>query len=293
MPGSTYVYNRTLKGVLYSSLRFFESNPSGRILNRASKDQQILDQALPFALIDMMQYLSMTIGSITIIGITNPWVLIILISLVPSFLWLRRVYTRSSLQLKRLENVTRSPIYTLFSSSLDGLTSIRAFERQNDFLHMFTERIDANSRVYFFFFATAHWFGLRLDLLASILTLVTALLAVALRDQIDPAAAALSITYCITLTGLFQWAIRQSAEAENFMTSAERIHEYGQLTPETEGSTSDWIQPTNGWPDRGVIEFKNYHFRYRPENDPVLRNLNLTIQSKEKIGIIGRTGMRI
>jgi ATP-binding cassette subfamily C (CFTR/MRP) protein 4 len=241
-----------------------------------------------------MQYLLMTLGSITIIGRANPWVLLILIPLVPSVLWLRRFYMCSSRQLKRLESVTRSPIYTLFSSSLDGLTSIRAFDVQEDFLNMFIERIDTNSRAYFILSASARWFGLRLDFIASLFTLVTALLAVALRHQIDPSAAALSITYCITLTGLFQWAIRQSAEAENFMTSAERIHEYGQLVPESQQNSNEnnvLIQPAEDWPSRGIIEFKDYTFCYRPELDPVLKNLNLRIESKEKIGIIGRTGM--
>ncbi|CAF3807803.1 unnamed protein product [Rotaria sp. Silwood1] len=291
--GSTYFHNRMLKGILYTSLRFFENNPSGRILNRASKDQQVIDEALPLALIDTMQYLLMTLGSIVIIGITNPWVLLILIPLVPTILWLRLFYMRSSRQLKRLESVTRSPIYTLFSTSLDGLTSIRAFDVQGDFLKMFIERIDVNSRAYFILSATTHWFGLRLDLTASLLTLVTSILAVALRHQIDPSTAALSISYCITLTGLFQWAIRQSAEAENFMTSAERIYEYGQLVRESHQNNSDsnvLIQPTTDWPSRGIIEFKDYTFRYRPELDPVLKNLNLRIESQEKIGVIGRTG---
>jgi ABC-type multidrug transport system fused ATPase/permease subunit len=130
--------------------------------------------------------------------------------------------------------------------------------------------------------------------MTSLLTLVTAVLAVVLRHQIDPSAAALSISYCITLTGLFQYAVRQSAEAENFMTSAERIHEYGQLVPESPRNSNEsnvFIQPADDWPSRGIIEFKDYTFRYRPELDPVLKSLNLRIESKEKIGVIGRTGM--
>ena len=220
--------------------------------------------------------------------------LLILILLVPIVLWLRRFYIRASRQLKRLENVRRSPVYALFSSSTDGLTSIRAFDAQDDFLNMFMERFDTHARPHFLLFASARWFGLRLDFTTSILTLVTALIAVVLRYQIDPSAAALSISYCITLTGLFQWGIRQSAEAENFMTSAERIHEYGQLVSENERSVSEGkaaIQPSEDWPSRGTIEFQDYTFRYRPELEPVLKSLNLRIESNEKIGIIGRTGM--
>ncbi|CAF4173077.1 unnamed protein product, partial [Adineta steineri] len=258
--GSTYLHNRMLKGMLYTSLRFFESNPNGRILNRASKDQQVLDQSLPVALIDTMQYLLMIIGSITIIGRTNLWVLLILIPLIPSVLWLRQFYMRSSRQLKRLESVTRSPIYTLFSSSFDGLTSIRAFNVQDDFLNMFMDRIDTNSRAYFILSTSAYWFGLRLDVMVSFLTLITALLAVFFRHQILPSAAALSFIYCISLTGLFPWAMRQSAEAENSMTSAERIHEYSQLVPESQQNSNEnhvLIQPAEdcGLSKRNAVTF--------------------------------------
>ncbi|CAF4290238.1 unnamed protein product, partial [Adineta steineri] len=82
--GSTYFHNQMLKGILYTSLRFFENNPSGRILNRASKDQQVVDESLPLALIETMEYLLQTLGSIIIIGMANPWVLLILIPLAPA-----------------------------------------------------------------------------------------------------------------------------------------------------------------------------------------------------------------
>ncbi|CAF4026761.1 unnamed protein product [Rotaria sordida] len=294
LSGATYFHNRMLKGILYTSLRFFESNPGGRILNRASKDQQVLDESLPLTVIDTIQMTMTILGSIVIIGIINPWVLLILIPLIPAFWWIRRFFLRSSCQLKRLESVTRSPIYTLFSSSLDGLTSIRAFNVQADFMDMFMERIDTNSRAYFLLIAAGRWFGLRLDLMASLLTLITSILAVAVRGQIDHSALALSLTYCLTIVDLFQWAIRQSAEAETYMTSAERVHEYGQLVRETgkkEHESKGLIQPPNDWPSRGIIEFRNYTFRYRPELNSVLKNLNLRIESKEKIGVIGRTGM--
>ncbi|CAF1507751.1 unnamed protein product, partial [Rotaria sordida] len=98
---------------------------------------------------------------------------------------------------------------------------------------------------------TGRWIALRLDHMTSLLTLVTAVLAVALRHQIDPSAAALSVTYCITLTGLFQWAIRLTAEVENYMTSAERIYEYGQLESESHqnsNASNVLVQPSSNWP---------------------------------------------
>ena len=293
LSGSNHLHNQMLRGLLYTSLRFFEGNPSGRILNRISKDQQVTDELLPMTLFDAIQCLLMTLGSLVIIGIVNPWVLLILVPLLPAFWWLRRFYLRSSRQIKRLESVTRSPVYALFSSSLNGgLPTIRAFHVQEDFIQLFLQRVDTNSRSFFILIAAVRWFGLRLDLMTSVLSLITSILTIAFRHQIDPSSAALSIMYCINLTMLFQWAVRQSAEAENYMTSAERIYEYGQLKAEEDGRDSAGlvIQPPDEWPSRGMIEFKQYSMRYRAELEPVLNAIDFRVESEEKIGIIGRTG---
>lgn len=292
--GSNYFHDRMLNGILYTSVQFFASNPGGRILNRASKDQQVLDELLPLTLLDAMQALLSTFGALIIIGIINPWILLILIVIIPSFLWLRQYYLKTSRQLKRIESTTRSPIYSLFSSSFDGLMTIRAFNVTDDFLRLFTDRIDANYRAYFTLNAAARWFGLNLDLMTSLLTFTTAILSVVLHHRINSAAAALSLAYCINLTSLFQWGVRQSAEAENLMTSAERIYEYSQLISENDRDHKErklLVESSNDWPTYGTIEFKKFTFRYRPELNPVLKDINLRIESKEKIGIIGRTGI--
>ena len=292
LSGSNHLHNQMLRGLLYTSLRFFESNPSGRILNRASKDQQVIDELLPMTLFDALQCLLMTVGSLVIIGIVNPWVLLILVPLLPAFWWLRRFYLRSSRQIKRLESVTRSPVYALFSSSLNGgLPTIRAFHVQEDFIQLFINRVDTNSRAFFILIAAVRWFGLRLDLMTSVLSLITSILTIAFRHRIDPSSAALSLMYCINLTMLFQWAVRQSAEAENYMTSAERIYEYGQLKAEEDQNGQNLLtSPPDDWPNRGIIEFNRYSMRYRAELEPVLNAIDLRIESEEKIGIIGRTG---
>ena len=88
--GASALHNSMFKGVLYSSLRFYESNPVGRVLNRFSKDQQVVDELLPTTFFDTLQQLIMVLGSIVIIGMGNPWVLLILVPIIPIFLWLRR-----------------------------------------------------------------------------------------------------------------------------------------------------------------------------------------------------------
>jgi len=124
-----------------------------------------------------------------------------------------------------------------------------------------------------------------------VLSFSTAILSVAVRDRLSPASAALGLMYAINLTSLFQWGVRQSAESENFMTSAERIEEYSQL-PREEGYDDPLDQPPvpANWPSRGEIVFRDYYLRYRPELPPVLKGLTLTIPAGSKVGFCGRTG---
>ncbi|CAF1201978.1 unnamed protein product [Didymodactylos carnosus] len=287
--GASTLHNNMLKGVLYSPLRFYESNPVGRILNRFSKDQQVLDELLPLTFFDTVQSLVMTVGSVAIIGITNPWVLLILILIIPTFLWLRRFYIRTSRELKRLDSITRSPVYALFSSSLGGLMTIRAFNVENNFIDLFIDKVNTNTRAFFMLACTIRWFGLRLDLMTSLLSCLTAILSITLRNHLDASSVALGLTYCINLTTLFQWGVRQSADTENYMTSAERIYEYSHLPPEEDFNLED-SELSADWPTEGKIQFKDYELRYRSELGPVLKKINLEIESCDKIGIIGRTG---
>lgn len=98
----------------------------------------------------------------------------------------------------------------------------------------------------------------------------------------------LAITQSTALTGLLQWGIRQSAEVTNQLMSVERVLEYTQLTPETQPVIPK--QPQDSWPQYGKMQFRNVGLRYAESEPLVLKNLNFTIQPKEKIGIVGRTG---
>jgi ABC-type multidrug transport system fused ATPase/permease subunit len=205
------------------------------------------------------------------------------------FIWLRRFFLKTSRNLKRLESVTRSPIYAFFSSSLTGLMTIRAFNMENDFMNLFIDKVNANSRAFLVLSCLTRWFGLRLDMMICCLTFLTAILSVSLRASMDPSSVALGLSYCITLISVFQWGVRQSAETEIFMTSAERIDEYSYTPPESNFYKGESEPPLN-WPTEGAIQFENYKLRYRPELEPVLKGINLKIVPQNKIGIIGRTG---
>ncbi|CAF1052417.1 unnamed protein product [Adineta ricciae] len=146
--GVNHFHDRMLKALLYTSVEFFESNPSGRILNRVSNDQKVIEEPLPAMMISYIKLSLMSMGSIVIICLVKPYLVLVVIALIPIIVFVCRFYLRSKKQLKKLESITRSPVYDLLSSSLNGLVTLRAFKIEDYFIQLFTNAIDRNTRAF-------------------------------------------------------------------------------------------------------------------------------------------------
>ncbi|XP_054470688.1 ATP-binding cassette sub-family C member 4-like [Anoplopoma fimbria] len=282
------LHNSMFDAILRTPVHFFDINPIGRILNRFSKDIGYLDSLLPWTFVDFIQVFLQVIGVIAVAAIIIPWILIPVVPLLAVFLFLRRYFLQTSRDIKRLESTTRSPVFSHLSSSLQGLSTIRAFKVQQRFQQMFDEHQDLHSEAWYLFLTTSRWFAVRLDGICSIFVTITAFGCLYLREGLEPGAVGLALSYAITLTGMFQWGVRQSAEIENMMTSVERVVEYAELESEAPWETDK--QPPNDWPKSGSITFDRVNFSYSASERLVLKNLTVVFTSREKVGIVGRTG---
>lgn len=188
LQASASAHDHMFKGVLYSPMSFFQANPTGRVLNRFSKDQGVLDEQLPGTIFDTTQTLVSVLGTMAVVGMVAPYVLLSLLIVVPLFFYVREQYVRTSREVKRLDATTRSPVFSLFSSSLSGLAVIRAFGRQHEFQATFTKLLDENSRAFYVYCYISRWLGVRLDGMSSSLLLITAIFCVAVKDTLEPAA---------------------------------------------------------------------------------------------------------
>ncbi|XP_054643011.1 ATP-binding cassette sub-family C member 4-like isoform X2 [Dunckerocampus dactyliophorus] len=282
------LHNRMFDAILRTPVHFFEMNPIGRILNRFSKDIGYLDSLLPWTFVDFTQVFLQVVGVIVVSSIIIPWILVPFVPLLVVFLCLRRYFLQTSRDIKRLEATTRSPVFSHLSSSLQGLSTIRAFKVQERFQKMFDDYQDRHSEAWFLFLTTSRWLAVRLDGICSIFVGITAFGCLYFRDEMDPGAVGLALSYAVTLTGMFQWGVRQSAEIENMMTSVERVVEYTELKSEAAWETD--TMPPPDWPKRGFITFDSVNFSYSANDPLVLKNLTVIFTSREKVGIVGRTG---
>lgn len=100
----------------------------------------------------------------------------------------------------------------------------------------------------------------------------------------------LAIGYCLTLIGLCQSGLQKTAEIENEMVSVERVCEYVKVPAEKTIDSDREILPSIYWPEDGEIVFKNLSMKYSESSQPSINNINLKINAKEKLGIVGKTG---
>ncbi|XP_008276233.1 ATP-binding cassette sub-family C member 4 [Stegastes partitus] len=282
------LHNLMFNAILRTPVRFFDINPIGRILNRFSKDIGQLDSNMPWTFVDFIQVFLQILGVIAVAASVIPWILIPVVPLLLAFLYLRRYFLHTSRNVKRLESTTRSPVFSHLSSSLQGLWTIRAFGAEERFQKAFDAHQDLHSEAWFLFLTTSRWFAVRLDGLCSIFVTITTFGCLLLRDQLDAGSVGLALSYAITLIGMFQWGVRQSAEVENMMTSVERVVEYTELESEAPWETQK--RPPPNWPSKGLVTFDQVSFSYSPEGPLVLHNLSAMFRPKEKVGIVGRTG---
>ncbi|KAI0342903.1 ABC transporter [Trametopsis cervina] len=287
---SRELHGNAIQSVMHAPMSFFETTPLGRIMNRFSKDIDTVDNTLGDALRMFFATLSNILGAIILIAIILPWFLIAVASIAVVYLWAAIFYRASARELKRLDAILRSSLYSHFSESLSGLATIRAYGEQDRFLKDNQKRVDTENRAYWLTVTNQRWLGIRLDFLGILLTFVVAILTVGTRFSISPSQTGVTLSYIISVQQAFGWLVRQSAEVENDMNSVERIVHYATSLEQEPAHLLPEKKPKGKWPSEGRVEMNNVVLKYRPELPDVLKGLTMTVNPGEKIGIVGRTG---
>lgn len=303
MTCSQRLHDMMFSALIRTGMRFFDTNPSGRILNRFSKDMGTIDELLPKACLDAGQMNMLMFGSLIVTCIVNPICLapIVFISII--FYWIRKVYLKTSKNVKRLEGMSRSPVFTHLNATLNGLTTIRAYCAQDILKQEFDKLQDVHTSTVYMYIVTSTAFGFTLDVLCFIFISLLTFSFLLFNQSFSGGEVGLAITQVMGMTGIIQWGMRQSAEVTNQMMAVERVLEYIQLAAEPNlRDRGTYLKkkdkeilalPDNapkGWPANGCVVFKNIYMRYADEDPPVLKGLNLIIYPGEKIGVVGRTG---
>ncbi|KAI8916612.1 P-loop containing nucleoside triphosphate hydrolase protein [Powellomyces hirtus] len=284
---SLKLHEKLLFAVFRSPMRWFETTPTGRIINRFSKDMSTVDGPL-------IQMLNMYLRSVILIAntiIVIAWVVPSSLAAVPVVYLLYSkigmLYVSNSREIKRLESVSSSPIYSLFGETLVGVSTIRAFGSEERLGRRMWDLLDANHRHFFYATATSQWFNMRCNYLSA--TFIAFVTFVIMSSGLSAAWAGLVLTYQTQLIQKLRASIQMHARLEMQMNAIERIEEYSQNEQEPPLIVDNYRAPPD-WPTKGRINVTDLVMRYAPGTPDVLKGVTFSTHEHEKIGVVGRTG---
>ncbi|KAK2672248.1 hypothetical protein RAB80_012327 [Fusarium oxysporum f. sp. vasinfectum] len=289
---SRKLHERMANAIFRSPMSFFDTTPAGRILNRFSSDIYRVDEVLARTFNMLFVNAAKSGFTLVVISFATPPFVALIIPLALTYYYIQRYYLRTSRELKRLDSVSRSPIYAHFQESLGGISTIRAFRQQQRFELENEWRVDANLRAYFPSISANRWLAVRLEFIGAVVILAAAgfaIIAVTGNKPIQSGIVGLAMSYALQITTSLNWIVRQTVEVETNIVSVERVLEYAALPSEAPEIIAK-NRPPVSWPAKGEVDFVNYSTRYREGLDLVLKNISLDIKSHEKIGVVGRTG---
>ncbi|GLV32342.1 Multidrug-Resistance like Protein 1 [Carabus blaptoides fortunei] len=278
-----------LAGIMRAPLVFFETTPQGRLLARFSKDIDVLDTGLPQQISDTIYCCFEVVATLFVISYTTPIFVAVIVPIGFVYYFIQRFYVASSRQLKRLESVSRSPIYSHFGESVTGTQTIRAYGVQNRFIDESEAKVDFNQVCYYPSIIANRWLAVRLEMVGNLIIFFAALFAVINKQSMNPGLVGLSVSYALQITQTLNWLVRMTSEVETNIVAVERIKEYGETEQEAPWELTNSTLKSS-WPESGTVQFKDYAVRYRPGLDLILKGVNFTVNGGEKVGIVGRTG---
>jgi ABC-type multidrug transport system fused ATPase/permease subunit len=259
--GGRSLHLSLLNTALNAPLSFFDKTDTGTTLNRFSQDMQLIDSELPQSLFQVLSLSFTLIGQFLLIMNASYW-LAISFPAIGIFMWaLQKVYLRTSRRLRHMELETKSPLYTQFLESIDGLATMRAYAWQPDFLRLYHQRLDDSQRPFYLLMCLQRWLALVLDMFSAGFVVLIVGLVVGLRDRISPGFAGVALSNMINLSQLMSVLVTTWTALETSVASVERIRTFQKDTPSE--AAGDLEEPPADWPQKGKIEVSGLEATYR------------------------------
>ncbi len=277
-----------VRGLLAAPMRFFESHPVGRIINRCSADVSTVETILPRNLLDAAHHLLEMLCIIAFVVVSFPMSAGLMVPLVMLYYLILRSYRPTAREGQRLESIARSPTLALLSESIAGASTIRLGGLQDIFCRHFYAFVDELTKTSRSMNAANRWLGVRIESVgAFIIPVVTVCAVCAPSTQAHPGIAALLLTYSLSIMSSMNWFGRTLVLIESNLTSFERIQTYAHTPPERWDGR---VTPPTDWPERGALTCQELCVRYRAGLPLALKSISFSIPPQQRVGIVGRSG---
>ncbi|GAA5856811.1 hypothetical protein JCM8547_008855 [Rhodosporidiobolus lusitaniae] len=285
---SRLLFTSSLRRVVYAPFAYFDRTPSGRILNRFSQDFNTIDGSLVDSFRITMTHLSSFVVNVVVIVVVSPSFILPAVLIVATYVYYAALFVRTSRDLRRLESNARSPIFSKFGETLQGIVTCRAFAAERRFVQELYKQVDTMQAVGYASAMANRFLLWRFDCLGAFAIGLTTVLA--LGAGASPGTAALAITSAQGLVQSIYWASRFVSQLEVDLNAVERVVQVLDIEQEPEQIVAS-NRPPASWPSSvGGISLENLTIAYAPNLPPVVKGVSIDIPPRAKVGLVGRTG---
>ncbi|KAK4046142.1 hypothetical protein OIV83_006313 [Microbotryomycetes sp. JL201] len=282
---SRAIHERLTRSVFGAPFRFFDVTPQGAIVNRFSKDCEILDTEQVENLQPVLDYSVQVLFVAIIITVILPIFLLPAAVICLVFFFIGKVYVRNALAARKQVAAARSPLFSTLGDTTSGVVTIRAFERTRTFARAYLAHTDRYNQMQLYEDGLDRWLEERSDMVGATVSFIVGLLS--LKGGLSSGTTGFLVSTGLEFTSRILFVVRAINKNELSMNSVQRILSMSDI--EQESPPSDEHEPPANWP-QGEIEFKEYSAKYAEDGPEVLHGLTFKIKKGEKIGIVGPSG---
>ena len=288
------IFDDLLKVIMGKKMIFFDTTPLGQVLNLTSKDTDLVDLNLPSSYLNFLANFLQVIGIFILVSISNVILIPIIFGLMIVDGIIIRRYLRVSMELRRLEQISFSPILSNIMELYNGLPIFRAFNKTEFQQKVYTANVNKMLSITFHDRIITVYTNFLTEITMALLIGATLyLLCIGKTFQLDFVVAngtliALTISWILSIPLMIQFMMFMFAETAKGMSSVQRM--MNNIDKSNMEKIKGELTPPENWPERGEIRAVNVSARYRSKLPLVIKNVSFYIRSCEKIGIVGRTG---
>ncbi|KAI9682032.1 MAG: hypothetical protein M1817_000086 [Caeruleum heppii] len=283
--GSKVLFEKLAYRVLRAPLRWQDTVPVGRILNRFTSDFNVIDSRMAND-ISMLFYTLTDLLTIVIACLfVSSWMILFAIALMGLCIHYAMRYLAGARGVKRLESNAKSPMFEQYGSALTGLMTIRAFDKTDVYIERMFSRIDDHARTFWHLWLFNRWMGFRMAMVGAVFATLVAAIVVSIKG-ISASLAGFALSFALEYTTAVIWSVRRYANMELNMNSTERIVEYSRIEIEDQGGAN----APAAWPQEGRLTVDDLMVGYADDLPPVLKGLSFQVEANQRVGVVGRTG---
>ncbi|XP_021849538.2 ABC transporter C family member 8 isoform X2 [Spinacia oleracea] len=290
LKASKAFFESFMNSIFRAPILFFDSTPVGRILTRASSDFSILDFEIPFGISYVSSVAIEVTGIILVMALVTWQVLIVGVFTLVASKYFQIQYQASAREIIRINGTTKAPIMNYAAEASQGMITIRAFKKVDQFFDNYLKLVDTDAKLFFYSNTAMEWLILRIEALQNMTLFTAAFLFIILpKGSVPPGFVGLSLSYALSLKGIYAFMIQWYCNISNYIVSVERIKQFMNIEPEPQTVVED-NRPPSSWPSKGRVELQDLKIKYQQSAPLVLKGITCVFKEGTRVGIVGRTG---